>query len=457
MKKEQIENVLNNLASTGADFAEVFLEEKENKLFNYIDNCLDEFTISNQQGIGLRIAKDKNIYYGSTSDLSEDGVVSVVETLKSNINSEIIYQNIKLQELKEYHHTGKNKYSDLEIKEKLKELNAQIRKKDRRIIQVNIFLKNNLQNVTIANQSGLYKKENRIYTRLFIFVNFKDGENVSDVHFSKGYCKGNDFLDDISFDKIMDELVKTGIDKLYAKPCVGKVMPVVIASGFGGVLFHEACGHAMEAAFVAPHLSVLSDDLNKKIASSKVTIIDDGTLDGEWGSTQMDDEGKVTQKNILIKDGVLVNFLIDELNNRKMKMQTTGSGRRQDYTFAPTSRMTNTYLAPGTDPIEDMIKSISFGLYAKDLGGGQVSTETGDFNFSCDTAYMIRDGKIAECVKGATLIGNTKEILKEIEMVGPNLELGTGMCGSLSGSIPVNVGQPTIKVSNILVGGEKNE
>ena len=233
-------------------------------------------------------------------------------------------------------------------------------------------------------------------------------------------------------------------------------MPVVIGPGFGGVIFHEACGHAMEATSVADGMSVLSHDLNKKVASDIVNIIDDGTLDKEWGSTKIDDEGCETKRNVLIKDGVLVGYLIDEINNRKMNMQVTGSGRRESYLFAPTSRMNNTYLLPGNDSFEDMIKSIKLGLYAKRLGGGQVSPVTGEFNFGCDLAYMIRDGKIAECVKSASLIGTTKEILQNVEMISDDLALGPGMCGSNSGSVPVNVGEPTIKVSSILVGGEQS-
>ncbi len=457
MTKEKLENILLNLVSTGADFAEVFLEKRKNKTFNYIDNRLDELNMKHLEGIGLRIAKENHTFYGSTSDLSEESIQKITENLKENIKDKVVISNIKLKDKKEYKHSGTNKYSDEEIKNKLKEINDTIRKKDNRIVQVNIIFKNDLQNVTIANQSGKYVQEERIYTRIFIMVNFKDGENISNNRYSYGMAMGNELLDKIDYEKIIEDLVKTGIDKLYAKPCMGKVMPVVIASGFGGVIFHEACGHAMEATSVADHLSVLSDDLNKKIASSKVTIIDDGTLSQEWGSTQIDDEGNKTQRNVLIENGVLKNFLVDELNTRKMKMPITGSGRREDYSFAPTSRMNNTYLASGTDSIEDMIQSIDFGLYAKDLGGGQVSTETGEFNFGCDTAYMIRNGKIAECVKGASLIGNTKEILKEIEMVGPDLALGQGMCGSISGSVPVNVGQPTIKVGHILVGGEADE
>lgn len=457
MEPKKIEHILTDLLSTGGDFAEVFYEDSFKKNFSFIDNCLDKLNLSNTYGVGLRLAKENNIYYASTNDLSEKGLSNIVTKLKNNLNDSPLIKQIKLQPLKEYQNNTENKYTDTEVKEKLREINDTIRSLDDRITQVSIIFLNELKDITIANHTGLYKKEKRIYSRIYITAYFKDKDKVSNESYSKGLTMGNGLLDLIDYDEVLKELVKTGIDKLYAKPCIGKVMPVIIESGFGAVIFHEACGHAMEATSVADGLSVLSDSLGKQIASPKVTIIDDGSLKEEWGSTQIDDEGHETQKNVLIKDGVLVNYLIDELNNRKMKLKTTGSSRREDYTYAPTSRMNNTYLAPGTDTLEDMLKDIKLGLYAKEMGGGQVSIETGDFNFSCSTAYMIRDGKICECVKSASLIGNTKDILKEVEMVGSNLELGQGICGSISGNVPVNVGQPTIKIAHILVGGEQNE
>lgn len=456
MKRERIETILNELTATGADYAEVFLEDKITKVFNYIDKKLDSLTINNSNGIGLRVALDSQVYYGATNDFSSKGIKEVIDNLTKNIDSEVKYKNIKLKKLKKYVNDTNTHYTDTDIKDKLASIDAKVWPKDERISQVNIRFASTLQDVTIANHTGLYNKENRIRSRIFIIINFKDGEKLANVYYSKGLSSSADILDSIDYDEVINELVKEGLDKLYAKPCPGGVMPVVIGPGFGGVIFHEACGHAMEATAVADGMSVLSHDLNKKVASSIVNIVDDGTLDKEWGSTKIDDEGCETKRNILIKDGILVGYLIDEINNRKMGMQVTGSGRRESYLYAPTSRMNNTYLLPGNDSFDDMIKSIKLGLYAKRLGGGQVSPETGEFNFGCDLAYMIRDGKIAECVKSASLIGTTKEILQNVEMISDDLALGPGMCGSNSGSVPVNVGEPTIKVSSILVGGEQS-
>ena len=459
MNKENLEKTLNNLLSTGADFAEIFEEETINKNYSFIDSKLDKVDYKKKRGIGLRIAKNSEVYYGCLNSEDDKDIESLVNELKSNINDEICYQNIKLDKKEEFKADYKIAYDaldDKEIKKYMVDLDKKIRSMDNRISQVSLNLLEKESNVTISNYKGLYKSEQRYNTRFYISVTFKDKELVSKSSYNWGSSTGLEMLDK-NIDKELKDMVEYGVDKLYAKNCVGKEMPVILGPGFGAVIFHEACGHAMEAAATANNQSVLTGKIGEKIASDKVTIIDDGTLKGLWGSTKIDDEGVPTQCNVLIKDGVLVNYLNDEINNRKLNMKLTGSSRRESYCYAPVSRMNNTYLKPLNDKIEDMIKSIDFGLYAMELGGGCVDPETGDFNFACSTAYMIRDGKIAECVKGASLIGNALSILKNVEMVSDDLEYGAGVCGASSGSVVVTIGEPTIKVSKILVGGDSNE
>ena len=231
-------------------------------------------------------------------------------------------------------------------------------------------------------------------------------------------------------------------------------MTVVIDNGFGGVIFHEACGHSLEATSVAYGNSVFCGKLGQKVASELVNAVDDGTIPHAWGSNNIDDEGQATRRNLLIENGVLKGYLIDPLNARRMGMEATGSARRQDYTFEPTSRMTNTFLLNGTSTFEEIIADTPLGLYAKRLGGGSVNPVTGDFNFAVLEAYMIRDGKLAEPVRGATLIGNGAEILFRIDKIADNGSREQGMCGSKSGSIPTDVGQPTIRVTHMTVGGK---
>ena len=459
MEKEYLEKLLNKLLSTGADFAEIYEDRNNSKTFSYVDSKLDKIDVYSSDGVGLRIANNTEVYYGSINydDLSE--VDTLADELICNISEEVKYKDIILNELEEYDVDCKYKYDEYDeklIKEYMSKLDKDIRSKDKRISQVSLMLSENEKTVKISNYKGVYKKERRYNTRFFITVQFKDGDLISSSSYNWGSSKGLELLEkDISSN--IDTLIKHGIDKLYAKSCIGQNMPVILGPGFGAVIFHEACGHAMEACATANNQSVLSGKIGEKIASDKVTIIDDGSIDGLWGTTKIDDEGELTRKNILIENGVLVNYLNDEINNRKLNMKLTGSSRRESYKYIPVSRMNNTYLKPGTDKIEDMIKSIDYGLYAVELGGGSVNTETGEFNFSCQTAYMIRNGKVAECVKGVTLLGTTLDILRNVEMVSDNLEYGVGNCGSSSGWVHVTIGQPTVKISNILVGGEQGD
>ena len=229
---------------------------------------------------------------------------------------------------------------------------------------------------------------------------------------------------------------------------------MVIDNGFGGVIFHEACGHLLETTSVEKKASVFWDKMGEKIAHSALTAIDDGTLAGEWGSLSIDDEGMPTEKTTLIQDGILKTFLCDRMGEIKTGHRRTGSGRRQSYKFAPASRMRNTFIEKGPHSLNEIIGSIPHGLYAKKMGGGSVDPSTGEFNFSVQEAYLIKDGKITTPVKSATLIGTGPEVMSKISMVGNNFSLMAGMCGSVSGSIPTTVGQPCIKVDEILVGGE---
>lgn len=268
---------------------------------------------------------------------------------------------------------------------------------------------------------------------------------------------GLEFFETTNPESIGEEAARIALVLSQAKPCPSGKMPVIIDNGFGGVIFHEACGHSLEASAVAKNQSVFAGKLGQQIASSKVSAIDDGTIPNAWGSENIDDEGTPQRRRVLIENGILKSYMIDRLNGRRMNMESTGSSRRQSYKFEPTSRMSNTFIAPGTDSFEEMLKGVEKGLYAKKMGGGSVNPQTGEFNFAVQEGYLIEDGKITDPVKGASLIGNGAEILMNIDMVGDNLERAQGMCGASSGSIPTDVGQPRLRVSSITVGGTANE
>ncbi|MCL2407232.1 MAG: TldD/PmbA family protein, partial [Defluviitaleaceae bacterium] len=311
------------------------------------------------------------------------------------------------------------------------------------------------QDVLIANSDGLWVEDRRLRTRMNVSAVATSGTEKQTGMGDLAGLKGYDLYDGVNVREIGANAAATAVTMLKADLCPSGKLPVIIGNAFGGVIFHEACGHILEATSVAKNASVFCGKMGQKIAGDKVTAIDDATMPGEWGSINIDDEGHAAQRNVLIKDGILTSYLIDKLNGLRMNEKSTGSGRRESYRFAPTSRMSNTYIAAGNDTFDGMVGSIDNGIYCKKMGGGSVTPGTGEFNFAVLEAYMIRNGKLAEPVRGATLIGKGHEILTNITHVGNDMTMAAGMCGSMSGAVPTNVGQPHILVSEILVGGRK--
>ena len=230
-------------------------------------------------------------------------------------------------------------------------------------------------------------------------------------------------------------------------------MPVVIDNGFGAIIFHEACGHSLEATSIANNASVFSHKLNTQISSDMITMVDDGSLKNAWGTSTLDDEGNPTRENILIDNGVLKSFLLDDITAKKLGMKNTNSCRRESYKYPPSPRMSNTYIKNGVSSRNDIISSVDYGILIKGIGGGAANPSNGDFEFTSNEGYLIEKGKVTKPLRTITLIGNGCEILNKVELVGNNLKLSEGYCGSISGNIPITVGQPTIKISELSVGG----
>ena len=456
MNKKTLQLLLDNIIESEVDFGEIFYENTLVKTYEVIDSKLDTINSRITHGVGIRLAHNNDIVYGYTNDLKKKSLYELVSRIKNNFSNNRLIKEVNLERLKISRDKSIIKHNDMDDnkkKEYLLNIDKLARSIDSRIVQVDTVFYESDSEVIIANTNNTYVKENRPLTRLNITVIAKDDKKQTKSSKSYGISGGYELLDEIDIKKEVVNLATSAIKKLSAKPCPSGEMPVIIGPGFGAVIFHEACGHSMEATTVSYNTSILSGKLNEKIASSKVSIIDDGTLKSKWGTTVYDDEGNKTRKNVLIKNGVLKGYLIDYLNNRKMNMEITGSGRRESYKYAPTSRMNNTYLVKGHDKIEDMIKSVKYGIYAVNMGGGSVDPVTGDFNFAVNEAYLIENGKITDMVLGGSLIGNTLDILNNVSMVSDDLSFDTGFCGSVSGNVPVTIGEPTILVSKILVGG----
>lgn len=457
LSKDILSSVLARCLITGGDFAEIFEEDTLNTSISLLNGVVENTISGRIHGIGIRIFKGFKSVYAYTNNTSLQSLLDTAEKaalalgdLKEDIsivlNDKISYNNHPIIYVPSSISTNKK----IEVMKKgykaAKEYSNDIK-------QVSVSYLDKEQNVLIANTEGLLAEDKRVRTRLAISsVASANGENQTGFE-GPGAHKGFELFETIDPEYYGREASRVAHTMLHAKPCPAGKMTVAIDNGFGGVIFHEACGHSLEATSVAKGNSVFTNMLGKQIASTKVTAIDDGTIPNAWGSLNIDDEGNKTRKNVLIKDGILQGYLIDKLNGRRMGMEATGSSRRQSYKFAPTSRMTNTYIAAGNDKEEDIIKSIDNGLYAKKMGGGSVNPVTGEFNFAVSEGYIVKNGVIQEPVRGASLIGKGSEVLMNIDMVGTNLAQGQGMCGSVSGSIPTNVGQPMIRVKEITVGG----
>ena len=325
---------------------------------------------------------------------------------------------------------------------------------DAAIAQVQVNLFGWETDVTIANTEGLFTSDKRVYTRMGLSAVASNGTENQTGSATPGAMMGFELFNTrVDVEEAAKDAAKTAVTMLSAEPCPAGVMPVIIDNGFGGVIFHEACGHSLEASQVALGNSEFCGKLGQQIASPIVTAIDDGTMPNEWGSTNIDDEGTPTTRLVLIENGILKNYMVDRLNGRRMGLPSTGNARRQDYTFAPISRMRNTFIAPGEHDDREIISTAGNALYAKKMGGGSVNPATGEFNFSVMEGYLVKDGKIDRPVRGATLIGKGGEVLMKIDRVGKNMTMAQGMCGSMSGSVPTNVGQPMIRVTSLTVGG----
>ena len=401
--------------------------------------------------------KDKCVY-GYTNNISYKNLLKLAEQLAGSFegNQELVVKDLSVVKSK-----GKNKpkvaYDSVPMEQQialLKEASQEALNYDSRIVKVDVRYNFNTQDVTIYNSEGKIVKDSRTRGRCYITsIAAKPGAMQTGGR-GPGAQRGFEFFNElINLKEVARECSKTAITMLDAEDCPSGEMPVIIDNGFGGVIFHEACGHGLEASSVSKNLSIFSGKKGKKVASDIVNAYDDGTIDGAWGSGNFDDEGTPTQRTQLIKNGVLVNYLVDNFNGRAMNEKGNGACRRQSYKFQPTSRMSNTFIGNGTSTKEEIIKATQFGLYAKSLGGGSVNPATGDFNFAVNEGYLVENGKITKPVKGATLIGNGGSILFNIDMIANNLLRDQGMCGASSGSIPADVGQPTIRVKSILVGG----
>lgn len=449
--------ILEVALSTGGDFAEVYMEKTTNEVLRLHSGKLSTANVSKVKGAAIRIIKGELEVNSSITDCTYENLLKAAKTLAGSFNDK---KHVEVQPFVE-------KKVELVVNPKnvrgndisrevnlLKTASDTIYAYSKEIVQVICNLTKMEKRIFVFASDSTWQTDYRCNTRLSCQAVASDGKEMETGFDSFGRNQGMEMFDDFDVVPFAKQVAHDAVEMLHAEPMQGGEMPVVINNGFGGVILHEACVHGLEATSVAKGMSVFCNKLGQKVASDIVNAVDDGTNLNAWGSINVDDEGTPSKCNVLIENGILKSYLVDKRNSKKMNHPITGSSRRESYKYQTTSRMTNTYFLNGKSTFDEIIKSTEKGLFAEKMGGGSVNPATGEFNFAVQVGYMIENGKITKPVKGATLVGSGKDVLLHIDMIGDNLSCGYGLCGSMSGSVPTIVGQPTIRVSKMTVGGK---
>ena len=457
--EETARAVLHEAQKSGADYAELFLEDNESTRIEMLDGKVESANYARISGAGVRVLHGTQSAYAYCADISERSLMETARAAAAALGEARHVPNGEVRLARKGFTTPVRQAFDTignaERVEVMRRGARVMKAASSEVTQAMVRYLDQVQRVTILNTDGVFVTDERPRTRIFLHAVAMNGTEAQTGYSGPGCCRGFEaYREQIDVEQSAKVAADMAVTMLHAPECPAGNLPVVIDGGFGGVIFHEACGHSLEATAVGRNNSVFCGKLGTKIAADCVSAVDDGTLAGEWGSINVDDEGGQPQRNVLIENGILKGYLIDKLGSRRMGMPSTGSSRRQGYMYAPTSRMTNTFICAGYDDEEEMISSMAEGLYAKKMGGGSVNPPTGEFNFSVAEGYWVKNGKIVSPVRGATLVGKGSEVLLRIDRVGRDMWMAPGMCGSLSGSVPTNVGQPRIRVSGMTIGGK---
>lgn len=458
MLDESVVNmVLRRALRDGGDFAEVYFEVSRRDVLAFEDGKLEKVTTGRDMGVGVRLLRGDTLAYAFTDDVSEGALMEVAATVAAvgRAGGQAVVVDLRHRSRKGIHRSmiPPDSVEKAAKAEFVRRADGAARKVDPHIRQVQVAYSDVSKKVVIANSEGLFAEDERSYVRLGVTaVAAKDGE-IQIGSKKIGLLGGLELLRGNEPERVGEEAARQALTNLFAAPSPAGRFTVVMTNGWGGVLFHEACGHGLEADAVQKKASVFAGRIGERVASDVVTAFDDSTIVNGWGSFEVDDEGQSANKTLLIEKGILRGYMYDIVRARKENGRTTGNGRRGSYQFMPIPRMTNTYIAPGDVKPEEIIAATKYGFYAKDLRGGQVNPTTGDFVFTVSEGYMIRDGKIAEPVRGATLIGNGPAVLMKIDMVADDLEFGPGVCGKDGQGVPAACGQPTLRITELTVGG----
>src|SRR6195952_373770 len=458
MDRQRVQQTVDQ-ALKGADDGELYLEYSQSESFSFDDGRLKAATFDTSQGFGLRAVAGEATGYAHATELSEDAIARAARTVRavSSGHSGTVAAGPSRSNIKLYTDLDPLQTAGFEKKVKLlEEINAYARAKDSRVHQVSASLAGEWQHVEIMRGGGEHYTDTRPPGRINVSVIVEQNGRQESGSFGGGGRSGYDtFIDPVYWRNAVDEALRQALVNLESVPAPAGEMTVVLGPGWPGILLHEAIGHGLEGDFNRKKTSAFAGLLGERVAAPGVTVVDDGTIDGRRGSLSIDDEGTPTHRTVLIEDGILKGYMQDRQNARLMGVAATGNGRRQGYSSPVMPRMTNTYMLGGDKDPAEILGSVKKGIYASNFGGGQVDITNGKCVFSCTEAYLIEDGKLGHAIKGATLIGSGPESLTRVSMIGNDMKLDTGVgtCGKGGQSVPVGVGQPTLRLDGLTVGG----
>ena len=442
----------------GGDFAEVFAEDRTSSTARLDDGRVEELVSGRSRGAGVRVVRGESTGYAHTADLSESGLNAAAEAAasaaRSGTGSAKVVALARRETVRPHEVTVMpDDVPKARKVEMLLRADHAARARGDAISQVSASYADGRRRILVANSDGLLAEDDQVRTRFFVQCVAVGDTGMQTGMEAPGRTLGFEIFDVIDPEQVAHTAADRALAMLRARPAPSGKLPVVLRRGAGGVLFHEACGHGLEADLVARDASVFRDDIGKQVASPMVNLVDDGTYPRDWGTYGIDDEGAPAQRNMLIEDGVLTDYMWDHLRARREGRASSGNGRRETYQHLPMVRMTNTMLLPGDDDPDAIVAGTPHGLYCAALGGGQVNTATGDFVFGVTEAYLIEDGKITEPVRAAQLIGNGPETLRLIDGVASDFDTWAGTCGKDGQGVPVSSGQPTLRIAEMTVGG----
>jgi TldD protein len=454
-----IARVLQEALATGGEFAEVFAEDRRGSLVALDDGRVEDISSGHDRGAGIRVVVGNTTGFAHTADVSERGLLAAAAAASAAARSGgVTTRRVALSRSAPASPSPVEVFPAQVAKadkvELLRRADAAARAAGGDLRQLSANYRDSRRQVVVANSDGVFATDDQVRIRFGVSAVANGDTGMQTGSESVGATMGFELFDRRNVEELARSAAQRALSKLRARPAPSGTMPVVIRSGSGGVLFHEACGHGLEADHIAKAVSAFTGRVGEQVASPLVTLVDDGTMSHEWGAMAIDDEGHPTARNVLIENGVLTDYMWDWLRARKEGRASSGNGRRQSYQHLPMVRMTNTFLVNGPESPEEIIRQTPRGVYVAQLGGGQVNTTTGDFVFGMTEAYLIEDGRLAEPLRDANLIGNGPQVLRDIDVIGNDFSMGfPGTCGKQGQGVPVGMGQPTLRVRALTIGG----